>query len=65
MNKKNEQEQTVLLCPTCGCEIIGERYAICRRDNSTKLCSNCGTAQGLADFVNRPKPDHYPKKGGA
>ena len=44
-----------MICPRCG-----EKYwaysAISRRDNKTKICSNCGTIEALFDFrVHRGK----------
>jgi predicted RNA-binding Zn-ribbon protein involved in translation (DUF1610 family) len=43
------------ICPRCG--RIYERYgAISRRDNKTEICSECGKAEALEDFV-----EHYRK----
>lgn len=40
-------------CPHCGKETT-DYPAICRRDNKTEICSECGTAQGLADHFKVP-----------
>ncbi len=38
-------------CPQCGKETT-DYPAICRRDDKTEICSECGTAQALADYHN-------------
>ena len=48
MNKTIAELMNV--CPKCKREIKGEP-AISRRDNNTEICSNCGTAEALADFI--------------
>jgi len=48
-NMKDEKK-----CPTCGSDDM--KYpALSRRDNETKICSKCGTAEALEDFANRKK----------
>ncbi len=38
------------VCPICG-EDYTEHPAISRRDNKSKICPKCGTAEALADFL--------------
>ena len=47
MNKENK-------CPKCDNVFKGIDItcpAISRRDNKTEICSNCGTAEALSDFI--------------
>ena len=37
-------------CPRCSNE-SSERPAISRRDNSTEICSECGTKEAMCDFI--------------
>lgn len=50
---------TFKICPVC--PICGEEYsdppAISRKDNKSKICTNCGTGEALMDFI-----DHLQKK---
>lgn len=41
-------------CPICG-EPLGKYPAISREDNKTKICSNCGTLEALAAFIESLK----------
>ena len=45
MSKYNSE----ILCPNCGFPIYGHP-AISRKDNKTKICSNCGTAEAISQF---------------
>tara|TARA_Y100000296_G_scaffold78408_1_gene101064 strand:- start:19 stop:177 length:159 start_codon:yes stop_codon:yes gene_type:complete len=41
-------------CPKCDVVFTGTDVlapAISRRDNETEICSNCGTAEALSDFI--------------
>lgn len=40
------------MCPRCH-QPIGEYPALSRRDNKTKICSQCGTLEALEDWNNR------------
>lgn len=44
------------VCPICG-EAYSEPPAISRKDNKTRICSNCGTGEALINFI-----DHLQKK---
>lgn len=39
-------------CPYCGCSIFGHDYSISRRDNSTKICPDCGLREALEDVTD-------------
>ena len=41
---------TIRVCPICGKEYM-EYPAISRRDNKIEICSACGTAEALADWI--------------
>jgi predicted RNA-binding Zn-ribbon protein involved in translation (DUF1610 family) len=43
-------------CPLCG-NPLGKYPAISRKDNKTKICSNCGTLEALAAFKESLKDD--------
>lgn len=51
MNKAN-----VKICPRCGKEYEGYP-ALSRKDNKTKICSQCGTMEAISDFINYLKGD--------
>lgn len=36
-------------CPRCGGEHISRTFALCRRDNETYICQNCGMQEALED----------------
>ena len=40
----------VKICPSCNREYTGYP-AISRKDNKTKICSNCGQAEEAYDYV--------------
>lgn len=40
------------VCPKCGRK-YKERPAISRRDNKTKICPDCGTAEALEDLLGK------------
>ena len=37
-------------CPICGKEIVGYP-ALSRKDNKTKICSDCGQEEALQAFI--------------
>ena len=39
-------------CPRCG-EPMSDLYAISRTDNTTRICSGCGTAEAMEDWFDR------------
>jgi len=39
-------------CPRCGESYEKGMGALSRRDNSTKLCPQCGTDEAMIDFAN-------------
>jgi hypothetical protein len=41
-------------CPLCANE-VGQFPAISRKDNKTKICSDCGVAEALADYFSAKK----------
>lgn len=43
------------VCPICGEEYDGHP-AISRKDNKSKICSNCGVGEAFMDFI-----EHYKK----
>ncbi len=52
--KLNEENKNNLkgtkICPRCNHSIIGYP-ALSRKDNTTEICSNCGTLEALEDFI--------------
>ena len=38
-------------CPRCGLKIIGYP-AISRKDNKTKICSDCGVLEAMEDYLH-------------
>lgn len=40
-------------CPLCGSSLLSDEQAISRIDNSTIICSTCGTSEALAEFSGR------------
>lgn len=40
-------------CPRCKIMYEKEFSALSRRDNKTRICSQCGTEEALEDFVGR------------
>ena len=42
------------VCSICNLDYIGYP-AISRKDNKTKICSNCGTKEALEDFIKHEK----------
>ena len=38
------------ICPRCS-EKFSEYPALSRRDNSTDICSECGTKEAMCDFI--------------
>ena len=52
--KKGEQMSKENKCPKCDNVFKGIDItcpAISRRDNKTEICSDCGTAEALSDFI--------------
>ena len=47
-------------CPRCD-KVSGVPPALCRRDNKTEICSDCGRDQAMEDFAARsnPKEDRH------
>ena len=41
-------------CPRCGNMFEKNMASLCRRDNKTLICSECGTAEGFEDFLKEP-----------
>jgi hypothetical protein len=41
-------------CPLCSNE-VGDYPAISRKDNKTKICSDCGVSEALADYAHYRK----------
>lgn len=39
-----------MICPRCGMYVYDGYPALSRKDNKTKICSNCGTCEALEDF---------------
>lgn len=40
-----------VVCPRCY-NVFRKRFAsLCRRDNETNICPDCGTAEALEDFM--------------
>lgn len=37
-------------CPNCNKIVVGH-YALSRKDNKTKICSNCGILEALEQFI--------------
>jgi len=37
-------------CPRCH-KTVGKYPALCRRDNKTSICSDCGQAQAMEDML--------------
>ena len=47
---KNQNEKFIK-CPKCG-EMFEERlHALSRKDNETKICSQCGTDEAMESFL--------------
>ena len=47
-----------MICPRCKNDKDMKYPAISRRDNKTKICSDCGTAEAMFDFaVNQARQD--------
>lgn len=42
------------ICPICGRKYT-EPPALSRRDNSTQICPQCGTAEAIEDYFNSPE----------
>jgi hypothetical protein len=42
------------ICPICKKQIKGYP-ALSRKDNKTEICSECGVAEALADFIKNKK----------
>lgn len=38
-------------CSICGASIIPDTFAISRRDNETRICSECGTNEAIEDML--------------
>lgn len=49
-----KQENKPAICPICG-EIYYEFPALSRRDNKTKICTDCGVIEALNDYLGRKK----------
>jgi hypothetical protein len=43
-----------MICPRCNKSFTGYP-AISRRDNTTEICSDCGTLEALNDWYSQPK----------
>ena len=43
------ENKQIWKCPRCKFEVT-DYPAISRRDNKTKICSNCGTEEAMFDF---------------
>jgi len=48
--------EEVKLCPRCGQEYTGFP-ALSRVDNSTSICSPCGTEEAMDDYFGNPLRD--------
>ena len=48
-NKKRQDSD----CPRCKQNIEEGMHALSRRDNKTKICSDCGTDEALSDWAER------------
>lgn len=46
----NLKNKKVFLCPRCG-SLSEIPTALSRRDNKTKICSGCGTAEAMFDLM--------------
>ena len=54
------QDYKVKPCPRCN-KVSDAPPALCRRDNKTEICSDCGLRQAMEDFATRsnPKEDRH------
>jgi predicted RNA-binding Zn-ribbon protein involved in translation (DUF1610 family) len=43
------------ICPKCGEDFDDKRPAISRRDNKTKICSDCGVTEAMEDWARHSK----------
>lgn len=50
-----------LVCPRCG-KTYSEEPAICRRDNKTKICPDCGLGEAMLDFALEGKSEEIRKR---
>ena len=50
-------------CPKCKELFDAEFPALSRRDNETKICSQCGEAEAFADWTNFINKNNFIKKG--
>lgn len=41
----------IKICPLCN-QCYQEQSAISRKDNCTKICSNCGIKEALFEFIH-------------
>ena len=48
------------VCPRCNEQYLSRFPALCRRDNKTSICSDCGTAQALEDYSQHLKQNYSP-----
>lgn len=51
-NRDHAEKIQPKMCPRCH-QPIGEYPALSRRDNTTEICSQCGTLEALEDWKNR------------
>lgn len=57
MKSKEEKWRT---CPICG-KKYNNPPAISRKDNKTKICSECGTEEALLDMLFFENENHIPR----
>lgn len=47
-------------CPRCGVLRMTKYPALSRVDNVSQICSECGTAEAMLDFMRKPQvPKRY------
>jgi transcription elongation factor Elf1 len=49
-----------MICPRCGKEFLKYLAALCRVDNKTLICSECGTQEAMEDYFGEFPPKVTP-----
>ena len=62
-SKKLDRVIKIGQCPKCEELFDAEFPALSRRDNETKICSQCGEAEAFADWTNFINKNNFIKKG--
>ena len=48
----------ITTCPRCGIKRMTKYPALSRLDNESHICSECGTAEAMDDFMRKPQLTH-------